>query len=599
MKKTKYTWNLSSLYKSDTDPKIERDMKLAQEANYRFINKWKKRNDYLKNPKILRQALDELNELWTTTGITGDFGYYFGLRSTQEENNPKLKGILNKINETATKIDNDGQFFELKLAKVSPTIQKKFLKSKDLQPYHYWLKKLFANAKYLLSEPEEKILNLKSMPAHGQWIDMTSTLLAKQSRIILDENGKKVKKPLAEIINLSASSKKKVRDQAFSAMLEINNRYSEVAEAEINAILSNKKINDELRGFTRPDSSRHLADDVETKVVDAMLQAVQENFTVARQYHQLKAKLSGKKQLDYHERRVPYGKINKTYNWQESVTLVDQVLYRLDPDFSKIFKQFIDNGQIDVYPYQNKSGGAMCTHNLKSQPTYILLNHGNRLQDVLTLAHEVGHGINNELIRQKQNSFYFNTPLSTAEVASTFIEDFVLEELEQEADENLRLALMVNKLDDDISVIFRQVAAYRFEQELHLKFKQQGYLSKEAIGKIFRKNMNTYLGSVINQPPGTENFWVYWSHFRNFFYVYSYASGLLISKSLQASVRQNPDFINKIKDFLSAGSSQSPKEIFQKLGVDISQPAFWYKGIKETKTLLKETSTLAKKLGKI
>lgn len=599
MKKTKDTWNLSPLYKSDTDPKIKRDMKLAQEANYRFINKWKNRDDYLKNPKILRQALDELDKIWTTVGITGDFGYYFSLRSTQEENNPKLKGILNKISETATIIDNDSQFFELKLAKVPPIIQKKFLKARELQPYHYWLKKLFANAHYLLSEVEEKILNLKSRPAHGQWVDMTSTLLAKQSRIILDENGKKADKPMAEIINLSASSKKKVRDQAFSAMLEINNRYAEVAEAEINAILSNKKINDELRGFPRPDSSRHLADDIDTKVVDAMIDSVQKNFNVARQYHQFKAKLLGKKQLDYHERRVPYGQINKVYSWSESVALVNQVLSKLDPDFSKIFQQFVANRQIDVYPYKGKSGGAMCTHNLKSQPTYILLNHGNRLQDVLTLAHEVGHGINNELMRQKQNSFYFGTPLSTAEVASTFIEDFVLEELKEEADDNLKLALMVNKLEDDISVIWRQVAAYRFEQELHLKFKQLGYLAKEDIGKIFKKNMNDYLGPAIKQPPGTENFWVYWSHFRNFFYVYSYASGLLISKSLQASVRQNPDFIYKIKDFLSAGLSQSPQEIFQKLDIDISQPTFWNKGIKETKTLLKESTSLAKKLGKI
>jgi len=234
-----------------------------------------------------------------------------------------------------------------------------------------------------------------------------------------------------------------------------------------------------------------------------------------------------------------------------------------------------------------------------TQPSYILLNHTGKLHDVLTIAHELGHGINNELIRKKQHALYFGTPTSTAEVASTFLEDFVLEEILIETNEVERLAIMMQKLNDDVSSIFRQVACYRFEQELHSEFKKQGYLSKEDIGKLFQKHMASYMGSSVEQSPGSENWWIYWNHIRYFFYVYSYASGLLISKSLQNSVKREPAFIDRVKEFLSAGLSDSPQNIFSRLGIDIADNQFWNQGLDEIEKLLNETIHLAKKLGKI
>jgi len=241
--------------------------------------------------------------------------------------------------------------------------------------------------------------------------------------------------------------------------------------------------------------------------------------------------------------------------------------------------------------------GAFCSHNLISQPTYILLNHTDRLNDVLTLAHELGHGINNELIRKKRNALNFGTPTSTAEVASTFMEDFVLQEILKRADDELRLSIMMMKLNDDVSTIFRQVACYSFEWELHMDFREKGYLSNEEIGMLFQKHMSAYMGTAVEQSPGSENWWVYWSHIRSFFYVYSYASGLLISKSLQNSVKENPSFIEKVKDFLSAGLSDSPENVFKQLGVDIANAGFWNKGLKEVEALLRETEELALSLG--
>jgi oligoendopeptidase F len=267
--------------------------------------------------------------------------------------------------------------------------------------------------------------------------------------------------------------------------------------------------------------------------------------------------------------------------------------------FADIYDGFLRNGQFDVYPRKGKGSGAFCVHHLMSQPTYILLNHTNKLSDVLTLAHELGHGINNELIREKQHSLDFGTPTSTAEVASTFMEDFVLREILRRAGDELRLSIMMMKLKDDVSTIFRQIACYRFEQDLHRAFREKGYLSKEEIGRLFQTHMADYMGDAVEQSEGSENWWVYWSHIRQFFYVYSYASGLLISKSLQNAVHRQPAFIRKVKGFLSAGLSESPKNIFAKLGIDISDTNFWDKGLDEVAALLQETRNLALRLKKI
>jgi oligoendopeptidase F len=179
------------------------------------------------------------------------------------------------------------------------------------------------------------------------------------------------------------------------------------------------------------------------------------------------------------------------------------------------------------------------------------------------------------------------------------MEDFVLQEILRGSDDELKLAIMVMKLNDEVSTIFRQVACYTFEQELHQAFREKGYLSKTEIGKIFRRHMVAYMGDSVEQSKGSENWWVYWSHIRYFFYVYSYASGLLISKSLQNSVKKDPGFITGVKEFLSAGLSDSPKNIFRNLGIDIADKTFWDRGLDEVETLLGETTALAGKLGKI
>ena len=598
-KNYKTVWNLSPLFESDNDPEIAKKRKIVERESYKFINKWKKRDDYLRDPKVLKKALNEYERWLKNYGTSGDEGYYFELRTAQDQNSPALKAKFNKAVNFSNKIQNDIQFFTLEIAKVNPKLHSKFLQYKELKQYRHFLEKLFREAKYLLSDPEEKIINLKNQTSHSNWVKMLSGFLSKEERKILLENRKRQIQPFSEIISLMSSKRKKVRDNSAKVFNEILEKHLDVAESELNSVLANKKVDDELRKLPRADSARHIADDVETKVVDTLIAAVTNRFNIAKKYYKLKAKLVGVPQLKYHERNVEYGKIDKKYTYDASLKIIFKVIKGLDEEFTEIFTNFVNNRQIDVYPKKGKQSGASAHHNLISQPTYLLLNHADKLDSILTFAHELGHGINNELIKKEQNALNFGTPLSTGEVASTFMEDFVFQELLKGAAGELKLSLMMAKLNQDVSSIFRQIAFYNFETGLHKKFREKGYLSKEEIGKLFQKHTKSYMGPYVEQSAGSENWWIYVSHFRYFFYVYSYASGLLISKSLQVSVKNDPKYIEKVKKFLSTGLSDSPKNIFAKLGVDITNKKFWDKGIDEVDTLLKETEKLAKKLGKI
>ncbi len=593
-----YTWNLSPLLSSDNDSQASEKRKEVEEKNNAFIKKWKGRRDYLEDPVVLKEALDEYEALQRNYGTDGDEGYYFWLRSTQDETNPEIKARFNSIQEFSQKLRNEILFFEHSLSQTDPKLQKTFLENKELSIYKHFLKRLFAEGKHLLSDAEEKILNLKYPTAYANWVKMTSGFLSKEERLV-SVNGKEETKNFSELLSLMNSQDKKTRDSAASAFNDILSSYTEVAEQEINSILADKKTDDFLRGFNRPDASRHLADDIDTGVVDVLIKTVEESHDIARRFYALKAKLLGVKRLAYHERNVEYGSIQKKYTFEDAQKLVLKVFQNLDKEFAAIFTSFLQNGQIDVYPAKGKRGGAFCAYHLMAQPTFLLLNFNGDLLDVTTLAHELGHGINNELIKQKQHALHFGTPTSTAEVASTFMEDFVLEEIMKGADDSLRLALAMTKLNGDISAIFRQVACYTFEMDLHTVFRQKGYISQKEIGTLFQKNMTAYMGEAVEQSPGSENWWVYWSHIRSFFYVYSYASGLLISKSLQNAVRENPVFIRKVKEFLSTGQAAAPQEIFANLGIDITQPAFWKKGLEEIQRSLEDTEKLASKLGKI
>lgn len=594
----KTTWDLSLLYQDDNDPQIDKDLQEISTAIEGFAKKWRDRTDYLSDSTVLLEALEEGEKIASNYGMEGRPGYYFGLKSNLDLNDPALKARNNKINEVGKNNGNAIRFFRLNLGKIPKQQQQKFLKDPMLKKYHYFLARLFKKSEYFLSDKEERVLSLLHETSSSRWAEMVSGFLAKQERTVLMEDGSSKSQSYSNLHNLIMSQQKAVRDDAAKALNEILLTHAEIAENEFNAVLETKKVTDQLRGYARPDSARHLADDIDSSIVDTLVETVSKRFDVAHRYFALKAKLLGVKKLAYHERSIKYGDIEHNYTYEKAVTIVERALGKVDKEFLQIFRGFVEQGHIDVFPKLGKRSGAFCTMYLTSLPTFIMLNHTDSFRDVTTLAHEVGHGINDELIKKHQPATYAHTPLSTAEVASTFMEDFTIAELSQGEDSERQLAILMMKLNDEISTIFRQVAAYKFEQEIHEAYRKSGYLSKEEIGEKFQKHMKSYMGAAVEQSPGSENWWVGWHHFRRPFYVYSYSSGLLISKALQGGVKEDPKFIEKVKGFLSAGSSDSPKNIFAKLGVDITSQDFWNQGLDEVESSLRAAEQLAKKLKK-
>lgn len=593
------TWNLGLIFNGDDDPKINATRAEVETKSYAFINKWKDRTDYLEKPEVLAEALKEYEEWAKNLGPYLAEDYYFSLKSFLDQSDTDLKAKLNKLHDLSTKITNDMQFFFHRVSKIPVEKQKTFIEYPELKEYRHILQKAFEESKYLLSEDVEKVLNLKEATSRHNWIRMVSTFISKEERKALTDEGKIEVKTFEELMDLLHSPKQEVRDSAAKAINYILSKHVEIAENELNSVLQDKKVDDELRGFTRPDKQRHLDDDIDTEVVDALINAVASRFKISHDYFKLKAQLIGVDKLKYYDKFFEYGSLDMNFDYPEAANKVYSVMNKLDKDFGDIFEKYVSEGNFDVYPRKGKYGGGFCINVGPNFPTYILLNHTNSFDSIRTLAHETGHGINAELTCKKQNALNIEVGMATAEVASTFFEDFVLDDITTTANDEMRLTIMMHRLNNSISAIQTQVACYNFEQELHTAYRKAGHLSHEEIGKIFAKNMKRYIGPSVKKTKGTENWWIYWSHIRQFFYVYSYASGLLISKSLQASVKENPAFIEKVKEFLSAGTSDSPKNIFAKMGIDITDSNFWNKGLDEQEKLLKETRALAVKLGKI
>ncbi len=598
-KDIKTKWDLTPLLKEElTDELFKEKLRIYKKKNLVFVKKWRANKDYLRSPKVLKQALDEYSTLLENNYTSGTLSYYLSLRYYLNQTDSTLKGFLNKVEEFNTEISNQMTFFNLQLSKVSKKQQSIFLKSPILKDYKHYLSRLFKLSSHYLSEREENLINMLNPVSYANWSKLTKELLYREWREVYVTPTKKSKKSFEEILSLLSNKNKIVRDNAAKVFNSILSTWVDVAEREYNNLLQFRNIQDSLRGYKRPDEFRHISTDMDTKVVDTLIKSVTDNFNISKRYYKLKSRLFGVKKLAYHERNVPYGSLSSKITYTKAVNLVYTVFKNLDDDFGRIFKNFVTQGNIDVFPKRGKWGGAFCIHNLIKHPTYILLNYTSRIEDITTLAHEVGHGINNELMK-KQNPLNFSSPLSTAEVASTFMEDFVLDFLERNLNEEEVLSLQMMRLNDLISTIFRQVAAYNFEFDTHTVFRKKGYLSKKELGDLFTKHMKSYMGNYVEQSPGSQNWWVYWSHFRTPFYVYTYASGLLISKYMQKKVKENPKFIKHVKEFLSAGSSDSPKNLFKKMGIDIAKKSFWLQGLKEIDLLLTKTEQLAKRLNKI
>lgn len=590
------SWNLGLMYSGLDDPKIDQDTAAYSAAMKAFADKWQADKSYLADSAKLLEALNDYEALFA------DFGeltpaYYVYLSSKLEENNAEFKGKLERLNDVEKEAIDRIRFFEISLGKIDPGLQSQLLQNAGLAKYKHFLDRIFTNAKYILSEAEERVITEYSGPIYAWGKMRTGLLSAEPIEFNHPKDGIK-KVSYGDLLDLINDQDKTTRDLAAAELHKFLAKFAPIMEHELNALLQARKAFDKLRGYEFPAQARHVADDIETEVVQALQKSVTNNFDMPAKYYELKAKLLKQPKLGYHERNVAIelSHKDKEYSYADSIKLVYETFNDLDPEFGEIVLDFAQNGRIDVFPKLNRYSGAFCIHGAKSQPFYVLLTHANTLSDVSTIAHELGHATNNVLMAKAQNALNFGSPMSTAEVASTFMEDFVLDKLLADATPETQFEILMAKLNDEISTISRQIACYNFEEELHQEFRDKGYLSKEQIGSLFTKHMSAYMGEFVNQDPGSENWWVYWGHIRNYFYNYSYASGLIISKALQAKVKADKSAIAQVKQFLTAGTSASPSNIFKDIGIDITQPSFWDEGMEQVRENLLKAEDLAKAL---
>jgi len=348
------------------DPKIKKDLQTAKKESYKFIKTWRHDSSYLTSVTSLKSALDQYQTWAATYATSGNVDYYLSLRQSLKQNSPRISALLNKIVFQARAIENDIQFFLLNLSKVDPKQQKIFLKSKLLIPYKNFLKNLFLAGQHTLTDDQEKIINLKNQVSYGNWVKMTSRLLSKQTAQVYNSKGVLKKLPFSKIYSLVDHPTQKIRQKASLAFTAIVDRFADVAESEINSVLENKMIEDQLRCYQRPDSARHLADDIDTEVVDTLIQTVTKNFHLSQSYYRQKAKVLGKKVLTYSERNIPIGSLNRRYPLPKAIKIVDRVLTNLDPQFSAIFNTFLKEGNIDFLSKKGKTDGAFCSAGLKN-----------------------------------------------------------------------------------------------------------------------------------------------------------------------------------------------------------------------------------------
>ena len=571
--KVKTRWELQKLfYKSLKDPRIARDIKRGDKAVDVFVKKYGKSKKWLKSSKELGKALEAYEALIRKCPVAPM--YYVNYRKELNAKDKEAEALLNKLDEHITQRGNKLLFFELELGKTPRVVQKKFLTAPELKPFRYWLEKLFEYAKHNLSEPEEKILSLLSDVSFGRWLQAVDNIL--KTRLVAF-NGKKL--PLNEAIERVKALPAKERRVLHTVAMQELKSISDIAESELNAIVTRKKITDELRGFKESYDATILGYENDKKSVLNLVRTVTGRFPLSHRFYAVKAKLLKQKTLSYADRGAPVDAVSKKIPFAKAAQVVRDAFCALHPRYAKIFDRLLERGQVDVYPKEGKSGGAYCSSGV-GVPTMLLLNHVENAHSLLTLAHEMGHAVHAERSKT-QRPLYEGHTIATAEVASTFFEQATFDALTQTLSKKERLAALHDKVQDDVSSIFRQVAFFNFEYDLHQKIRAKGMLPKEDIAALLNEHTARYMGTAVKLTPEDGYFFVTVGHFRRFFYVYSYAFGQLVSRALYERVKKEPAFIEHVDKFLCAGGSDSPEGIFKTAcELDLLSPKVFLEGLR-------------------
>jgi oligoendopeptidase F len=588
-------WNLSDLYLNLDDLKIEEDIKNALSRAKLFEQKYRgKINSESITPLFLLQATKELESISEQIGKLLSYAY---LIFASDTSNPKHGAFLQSIQEKSTEVRKHLMFFELEWIGLPDQIANLLLNDLTLSRYRHFLQNERRYKPHKLSEPEEKILDEKANTGTRAFMRLFDEVINNiRFKVKVDGKMKYLTEP--ETLALLYDPDRNKRIAGAKGLTKGLKENAHVLTYIFNTLVQDHASNDRLRSFPSPMASRHLDNEIDKTTVDALMTTCEKNFDIVKKYYNLKKSLLGIDKFADYDRYAPIFPEGKTISYKESKQIVLQAFGSFSPQMAEIAREFFDNDWIDAELRSGKRGGAFSHGTVPSVHPYVFLNYTGRLRDVMTLAHELGHGIHQYLSRE-QGYFQCHTPLTTAETASVFGEMLVFHKLkETEKDPKTRLSLLCSKLEDIFATVFRQVVLTRFEESLHHSRRNEGEITASRINELWIEANKPMFGDSVELTKDYSWWWMYIPHFiHSPFYCYAYSFGeLLVIALYHRYLNEGDVFVPRYIELLSSGGSDAPEKLLAAVGVDITNPHFWQGGLDLLREMVNESVSLADKV---
>jgi len=578
-------WDLSDLYAGPDDPNIERDLDVALAAARGFAERFRGRIAEL-DAAGLAAALDELERFEEPAHRAAAYAQLLFAGDTAA---PRHGALLQRVQERGSEIRNVLVFFELEWVALADARAAALLGDPALARRRHLLATMRRYRPHLLSEPEEKLLEETANTGSRAFMRFFDESLG-ALRFRYDGPDGSVEKSEEELLALLYEPDRTVRRLAADALTRGLREHARPFTFVFNTLVQDKAIRDRLRHYPDPATERHLANEIEPATVAALLEACEARYDLVQRYYRLKRRLLGVDELFDYDRYAPIAAAEGRRTWESARRAVLDAYRDFAPALADAATPFFERRWIDAELRPGKRSGAFSASTVPSSHPYVLLNYTSNLRDVMTLAHELGHGVHQFLARPR-GLFEQDTPLTTAETASVFGEILVFRRLlREERDPAIRLGLLCGKLEDAFATIFRQVVMTRFEEALHAARRREGELPTSRINELWMAANRPMFGDTVQLRDEYAWWWLYVPHFvHSPFYCYAYAFGeLLVLALVRRYDEEGATFVPRYLDMLAAGGSEAPRDIVARTGLDIAEPAFWSRGLSLLEELLAE-----------
>lgn len=578
-------WQLAELYASDED--VLSDLSIANEEAVALAEAYRGRIADLDTPE-LATVMQKTGAIQDRIGRAYTYAYLNWVTATAE---PPRGALLQRVQEQATATGQRLLFLDVEWAGLEEDVVRVHLADEELKFCAHYLELQWLQRAHILSEAEEKVLAEKGITGRNAWNRFFDETLG-NTRFVFQ--GEEVSEQV--VLNALHNPEREIRNEAALSLTEGLKEISHPLTFVFNTILADKASDDRLRGYETWLDERNLANEIDQEAVTALIEAVTSRYDLSERFYRLKARLLGLEgeMMDY-DRYAPLPQSGKTYTWEEAKDIVLDAYGAFHPRMADITRKFFDGGWIDAPAVDGKRGGAFSHGAVPSAHPYILLNYLGRARDVQILAHELGHGIHQYLSRE-QGIFHANTPLTTAETASVFGEMLVFQRLlSKEIDPAIRLAMIVQKLDDSMATVFRQVSMNRFEERIHHHRRTEGELTADDFARHWMETQRPMFGSAVTLGEHYGSWWSYIPHFIHTpGYVYAYAFGELLVLALYARYESGQqDFEQNYIELLKAGGSDWPHILVDRLGINLQDASFWKQGLYAIEKLIEEAEQTA------